>query len=129
MLYCRKSWPSNLPSNELRRCHSLAQIIQFKTLSLLTKTQSSRDLLRLHVVREGGAMHTNTHFSIENREVPFSIRRDADGSGVLSTRLMLRHPQEYIVRVRAKSFGSNNQVELDFVYHIYISVSQFPFYA
>ncbi|XP_072176576.1 hemicentin-1-like [Diadema setosum] len=127
--YCRKSCPSNLPSNELRRCHSLAQIIQFKTLSLLTKTQSSRDLLRLHVVREGGAMHTNTHFSIENREVPFSIRRDADGSGVLSTRLMLRHPQEYIVRVRAKSFGSNNQVELDFVYHIYISVSQFPFYA
>ena len=62
--------------------------------------------------------------------MPFKVRTEPNGSGVLSTRLGLNEPYDYIIRVRAQGFsGSNvsNQVELDNIFQIHVSVSRFPY--
>ncbi|XP_030853395.1 hemicentin-1 isoform X1 [Strongylocentrotus purpuratus] len=128
--YCVRSCPATLTRSELQLCESLPGTIQFRTLALLTDTSAGRDLLRLRVVRSDGTYHTNTYFSIENTQVPFNIRTESSGRGVLSTRLNLQEPRDYVIKVRAQGFSGSHistHVELDNVFHIHVSVSQFPY--
>nr|XP_054769474.1 hemicentin-1-like [Lytechinus pictus] len=128
--YCIRSCPASLSRAELSLCESLPGSIQFKTIALLTDTDSGRDLLRLRVKRTDGTVHTNTYFSIENTQVPFIIRTEANGAGVISTKEPLLEPRDYVIKVRAQGFSGSQvstHVELDKVYHIHVSVSQFPY--
>ncbi|KAJ8038941.1 Hemicentin-1 [Holothuria leucospilota] len=128
---CVLDCPFNNPD-----CANLDGRIKFHTVDTSIGLQQGRDLILLTVVRENdGTVHSRSHFQIIdqreaeeycNCQVPFGIRNDARG-GVVFTTQALTTPNNYRIKVRARGYRSNNEIEYQTTFILFITVSAYTY--
>ncbi|XP_033105528.1 hemicentin-1-like isoform X2 [Anneissia japonica] len=107
----------------------------YRTIALKRGIKARQDLLRLYTVYEADGqkrIHTNSVYTIINdpneEPVPFNIRRDPSGGGMLFTLREFNKMEEYRVKVQAIGYSSNHRyIDYKTTFVIYISISAYTF--
>lgn len=105
----------------------------YKTVALPYGVGKNVDLLKLIAKRlRTNKIHQDTKFRIKSqnqhkKQIPFTIRRAKDGSGILYTTEALTKSETYNVKVQARSLKSNGKIEYKTTFIIFISVADYPY--
>ncbi|XP_006819912.1 hemicentin-1-like [Saccoglossus kowalevskii] len=131
--YCVRKCPYN-------DVHCRRDVLEYMTLSLANGIRSHQDLIRLFTKIQDGQIHENSFYKIIQNtsrrcgctcdcstQVPFNIRHDRNGKGVVYTLEPLTNAKTYQMTVEATGYNDAHQIEYQTTFVIFISVSVYPY--
>ncbi|XP_071947832.1 hemicentin-1-like [Antedon mediterranea] len=116
-------------------CQGSRSELVYRTIALKRGIQKGQDLLRLYTVYETGdiqRIHTNSVYTVINEPdeeaVPFAIRPDLSGGGMLYTLKEFNQMEEFRVKVQAIGYSYDRRyIDYKTTFVIYISISAYTF--